>query len=170
MIRAIAFAACIATAAAAQTAGSAPAGQNDTPAVAPAAQPTPAAQPATAAPAAQPASAASPEGRAQIDAVVAFLKAWGKGQWDAARPVAADQVKVRAGAQTATLDVAAGKGEAKPVLPFRGLSVVRENGIPTGVDVSELAIRIGEAETRGKAHVATEDRAGQVRVTAVTIE
>jgi hypothetical protein len=56
------------------------------------------------------------------------------------------------------------------MLPFHGLSVVRENGIPTGVDVSELAVKIGEAEMRGKAHVATEDHAGQIRVTAVTVE
>jgi hypothetical protein len=48
--------------------------------------------------------------------------------------------------------------------------VVRENGIPVGVDVSELAVRIGESEAHGKAHVATEDHGGQVRVTAVTIE
>jgi hypothetical protein len=165
MIRSIVIAASIATAAAAQTAG-APAPQGEP--SAPAAAAPQAAAPQAPAPATQP--SASPEGRAQIDAVVAFLKAWGKGQWDAARPVAADQVKVRAGAQTTTVDVAAGKADAKAVLPFHGLQVVRENGIPVGVDVAELAVRIGESETRGKAHVATEDHAGQVRVTAVTIE
>jgi hypothetical protein len=162
MIRSLVIAASIATAAAAQTAGE--------PAPAPAQQPAPADVAPQAAPAPAPQPSASPEGKAQIEAVVAFLKAWGKGHWDEARPVAADQVKVRAGAQTATVDVAAGKGDAKAMLPFHGLQVVRENGIPTGVDVAELAVRIGESEMRGKAHVATEDHQGQVRVTAVTIE
>jgi hypothetical protein len=163
MIRSIVIAASIATAAAAQT-QSAPA---DTTPQVPAPQAAPAPQVAPAA-AAQP--SASVDGKAQIDAVVAFLKAWGKGHLDEARPVAADQVKVRAGAQSATVDVVAGKGDAKAMLPFHGLQVVRENGIPVGVDVTELAVRIGESEMRGKAHVATEDHAGQIRVTAVTIE
>jgi hypothetical protein len=150
------------------------------PAAAPAAQPAPA-QPAAAQPApvaadkpiAAPAPAEqtiSADGKMHLDAAVAFLKAWGKGRWDDARPVAADKVAVRMGDKSYDVDVAGGKSDVKAVLPFRGLSTVRAEGKVIGIDVSELALNANGAEKRGKAHLTTEDKDGQVRVTAVEMQ
>lgn len=181
MMRNFALAFCLSFAAAAQQPAGAPAAA---PAEAKpaAAQPAPAvAQPAPAAaqPAAMPAPAkAAPEqtisadGKMHIDAAIAFLKAWGKGRWDEARPVAADKVAVKLGDKSYDVDVAGGKSEVKAVLPFRGLSTVREpgSGKVVGIAVSELAVKTDSAEKRGKARLTTEDKDGQVRVTAVEMQ
>jgi glucose/arabinose dehydrogenase len=174
MVRKFAIAFCLSFAAAAQQPAGAPAAQ-------PAAAPTPAAQPAPAAQAAPaaPAEAKAPadqaisaEGKMHIDAAIAFLKAWGKGRWDDAKPVAADKVAVKLGDKSYDVDVAGGKSDVKAVLPFHGLSTVREQGTGkvVGIDVTELAVNAGGAEKRGKAHLTTEDKDGQVRVTAVSMQ
>ncbi len=181
MMRNFALAFCLSFAAAAQQPAGAPAAA---PAEAKpaAAQPAPAvAQPAPAAaqPAAMPAPAkAAPEqttsadGKMHIDAAIAFLKAWGKGRWDEAKPVAADKVAVKLGDKSYDVDVLGGKSDVKAVLPFHGLSTVREQGTGkvVGIDVTELAVNAGGAEKRGKAHLTTEDKDGQVRVTAVEMQ
>jgi hypothetical protein len=105
-----------------------------------------------------------------IDAAVAFLKAWGKGRWDDAKTVAADKVPVKIGDKSYDVDVAGGKSDVKAVLPFRGLSTVREQGKVVAIAVSDLALRTDSAEKRGKARLTTEDKDGQVRVTAVELE
>ena len=105
-----------------------------------------------------------------LDAAIAFLKAWGKGRWDDAKPVAADKVAVKVGDKSYDVDVAAGKSDVKAVLPFRGLSTVRAEGKVIGIDVSELALNAAGTEKRGKAHLTTEDKDGQVRVTAVEMQ
>jgi len=167
MERNVAIAFCLSFAAAAQQ-----------PAGASAAQPAPeAAQPAQPAPAAAPAAekaapdqAVSADGKMHLDAAIAFLKAWGKGHWDEAKPVAADKVAVKLGDKSYDVDVAAGKSDVKAVLPFRGLSTVREQGKVVGIAVSDLAVKADGAEKRGKARLTTEDKDGQVRVTAVELE
>jgi hypothetical protein len=138
-----------------------------------------AAQPAAQAPAQAAAPAAAPtadqtvsaDGKMHLDAAVAFLKAWGKGRWDDLKPVAADKVAVKLGDKSYDLDVASGKSDVKPVLPFRGLATVRNEGKVVAISVSELSLKTeGGAEKHGKARLATEDKEGQVRVTAVEME
>ncbi|HEX9605439.1 MAG TPA: hypothetical protein VF973_16920 [Myxococcales bacterium] len=188
MVRNVAIALSLSFAAAAQQPAGAPAAQPAPQPAAAAAQPAPAAekpaaaaQPAPAAekPAAAPATQKAPadqsisaDGKMHIDAAIAFLKAWGKGRWDEARPVAADKVAVKLGDKSYDVDVAGGKSEVKAVLPFRGLSTVREpgSGKVVGIAVSELAVKTDGAEKRGKARLTTEDKDGQVRVTAVELE
>jgi len=168
MVRNVAIVFCLSFAAAAQQ----PAAQ---PATEPAAAAQPAAEKPTAAPAAAEKSPAtepaiSADGKMHMDAAIAFLKAWGKGRWDDAKPVAADKVPVKMGDKSYDVDVAGGKSEVRAVLPFRGLSTVREQGKVVGIAVSELAVRTDAAEKRGKARLTTEDKDGQVRVTAVELE
>jgi hypothetical protein len=171
MVRNFAIAFCLSFAAAAQQPAAQPAAEP-----AAAAQPAPAAEKPAAAPAAPssaPASAdpsVSADGKMHLDAAIAFLKAWGKGRWDDAKPVAADKVPVKVGDKSYDVDVAGGKSDVKAVLPFRGLSTLREQGKVVGISVNELAIKTDSAEKRGKARLTTEDKDGQVRVTAVELE
>lgn len=170
-MRKIAIVFCLSFAAAAQQPSAAPAQ--------PAAEPAPA-QPAPAQPAAaQPAAPAdkpladasiSPDGKMHMDAAIAFLKAWGKGHWDELKPVAADKVAVKMGDKSYDVDVAGGKADVRAVLPFRGLSTVREQGKVVGIAVSDLLVKADGAEKRGKARLSTEDKDGVVRVTAVAFE
>jgi len=165
MVRNFAIAFCLSFAAAAQQ-----------PAAQPAAEPAAAAQPAPAAekPAAPEKApvdqGVSADGKMHLDAAIAFLKAWGKGRWDDAKPVAADKVAVKMGDKSYDVDVAGGKSDIKAVLPFRGLSTVREQGKVVGISVNELAVKTDTSEKRGKARLTTEDRDGTVRVTAVELE
>ena len=172
MVRNVAIALSLSFAAAAQQPAGAPATQT-APAPAAAAQPAPAVEKPAPAPAAEKApadQAVSADGKMHLDAAVAFLKAWGKGRWDDARPVAADKVAVKMGDKSYDVDVAGGKSDVKAVLPFRGLSTVREQGKVVAIAVSDLALRTDSAEKRGKARLTTEDKDGQVRVTAVELE
>ena len=168
MMRNLAIVFCLSFAAAAQQPASQPAAEP----AAPAQQPAPAAEKPAAAPekAAVADQAISADGKMHIDAAVAFLKAWGKGRWDDAKTVAADKVPVKIGDKSYDVDVAGGKSDVKAVLPFRGLSTVREQGKVVAIAVSELALRTDSAEKRGKARLTTEDKDGQVRVTAVELE
>lgn len=168
MVRNVAIAFCLSFAAAAQQPAGAPAAQ-PAPEAAQPAQPAPAAA-APAAEKAAPDQAISADGKMHLDAAIAFLKAWGKGRWDDAKPVAADKVAVRLGAKSYDVDVAGGKSDIQAVLPFRGLSTVREQGKVVGIAVSDLAVKADGAEKRGKARLTTEDKDGQVRVTAVELE
>jgi hypothetical protein len=165
-MRKVAIAFCLSFAAAAQQPSGAPA----QPAAEPAAAQPAAAQPA--APAEKPLTdaAISPEGKMHMDVAIAFLKAWGKGRWDELKPVAAEKVAVKLGDKSYDVDVAAEKSEVRAVLPFRGLSTLREQGKVVGIAVSELAVKADGAEKRGKARLTTEDKDGVVRVTAVAFE
>src|SRR5216684_3569230 len=107
MVRNVAIALSLSFAAAPQPAAAAqPAPAADKPAPAPAAEKAPADQ------------AISADGKMHIDAAIGVLKAWGKGRWDEARPVAADKVAVKLGDKSYDVDVAGGKSEVKAVLPF----------------------------------------------------
>ena len=170
MVRNFAIAFCLSFAAAAQQ-PAAPSAQ-PAPEAAPAAQPAPAAAaPVAEKPAPAPDQAISADGKMHLDAAIAFLKAWGKGRWDDAKPVAADKVAVKMGDKSYDVDVAGGKSDVKAVLPFRGLSTVRsEQGKVVAIAVSDLTVKADGAEKRGKARLTTEDKDGQVRVTAVELE
>ena len=179
MTRTFAIMLCISFAAAAQQSAPAqdPAAAQPSAATQPsaAAQPGAAAQPAAPAqPAVTPAPEKSPadqpisaDGKMHLDAAIAFLKAWGKGRWDDLKPVAADKVPVKVGDKSYDVDVLAAKTDVKPVLPFRGLSTVRDQGKVVGIAVNDLSLKADGAEKRGKARLTTEDKDGQVRVTAV---
>src|SRR5467141_1485717 len=100
MVRNVAIALCLSFAAAAQQPAGAPATQTaPAPAAAAKAAAAPAAEKAPADP------AISADGKMHLDAAVTFLKAWGKGRWDDARPVAADKVAVKLGDKSYDVDV-----------------------------------------------------------------
>ncbi len=105
-----------------------------------------------------------------IRAAYTFLMAWGKGEWNAAKAVAAGKVIVKAGEKEFTLDVAAGKAEAILVLPFKGLSTVRMEGKVKGVTVDEITLKAGTTEKRGKGALTLEEKDGQFLVTGVAVE
>jgi hypothetical protein len=117
-----------------------------------------------------PAAADRQDWKAHVDAVSTFLKAWGKGKWDEAKAVAADKVNVKIGEKTYAIDVAGGKSDAKLVLPFRGLSAIRDGGKMKGVAVNEITVDAGGAKKSGKGKVMTDDSAGSVKVTSVEVE
>lgn len=106
----------------------------------------------------------------QIQAAQTFLLAWGKGNWDEAKAVAAEKVTVKVGDKTFTLDPAGGKAEAMLVFPFKGISTVRVEGKVKGVTVDELGVKAGDAETRGKGTLTLEEKEGKFLVTAVAVE
>jgi hypothetical protein len=136
-----------------------------------------AAKPATApapkeeaAPAAAAAAADRPDWKAHVDAAMAFLKAWGKGNWEDAKAVAGDKVAVKVGDKTYSIDVAGGKSDAKLILPFRGLSSIREDGKMKGVAVNEMTVDAGGAKKTGKGKVMTDETGGAVKVTSIEVE
>ena len=115
-------------------------------------------------------SAAPGDVPAHIQAASAFLIAWGKGDWEAAKSVAVEKVTVKVGDKELALDLAAGKAEAIVVLPFKGLSTVRVEGKVKGVTVEEIALKVGEAEKRGKGALTLEEKDGKFLVTGVAVE
>ncbi len=114
--------------------------------------------------------AVSGEMPAHVKAAYTFLLAWGKGKWDAAKAVATETVTLRVGDRQYTLDVAGGKAEAMLVLPFKGLSTVRESGKVKGVTVEELALKVGGIEKRGKGTLTLQKNNGQFLVSGLTVE
>jgi glucose/arabinose dehydrogenase len=134
------------------------------------------APPATTAPgtAAEPTTAAPPTDRpdwkAHVEAVTTFLKAWGHGKLEDAKALAADKVDLKMGGKTYTIDVASGKADAKILLPFRGLSSIREDGKMKGVAVNEIKVSAGGEEKTGKAKVMTDESGGAVKVTSIEVE
>ena len=111
-----------------------------------------------------------PEWKSHVEAVSTFLKAWGKGKWEDAKAVAADKVDVKVGDKTYSIDVAGGKSDAKLVLPFRGLSAIRDAGKIKGVAVNEITVEAGGAKKSGKGKVMTDASGGDVKVTSVEVE
>ena len=120
-----------------------------------------------------PGTAAADEPRTpppHIEAVRAFLVAWGHERWDDVKTVAADAVTVRLADQVFTLEPTAGTSEVAVRLPFRGLSTVRSGSDVTAVTVDELALRLGDHETRGPAMVTVTEDAGRFRVVGVSVD
>lgn len=135
-----------------------------TPAPSTAAPGTPA-EPTPAAP-----TADRPDWKAHVEAVTTFLKAWGHGKLEDAKAVAADKVDLKMGGKTYTIDVASGKADAKILLPFRGLSSIRDDGKMKGVAVNEIKVSAGGEEKTGKAKVMTDESGGAVKVTSIEVE
>ena len=105
-----------------------------------------------------------------IQAVHEFLMSWGKGDWDAVKAQTGGKVAVKVGGTEYTLDAEAKKADAQLVLPFRGLSSIREKGKVTGVTVDQVTVTAGGQEKTGKASVTLAEKDGQFTVTGVTLE
>ena len=105
-----------------------------------------------------------------IQAVHEFLMSWGKGDWDAVKAQAGGKVTIKIGGTEYTLDAEAKKADAQLVLPFRGLSSIREKGKVTGVTVDQVTVTAGGQEKTGKATVTLAEKDGQFTVTGVTLE
>lgn len=107
---------------------------------------------------------------AHIQAASTFLMAWGKGDWEAAKSVAADTVMVKIGDQEFALDLRGGKAPVTLVFPFKGITAVRVEGKVKGVTVDEIGLKASGAEKRGKGTLTLEEKEGQFRVTGVAVE
>jgi hypothetical protein len=107
---------------------------------------------------------------AHIAAAQGFLMAWGKANWDGLKSQSAGKVTVSVGGKDYTLDAEGKQADAQLVLPFRGLSTVREKGKVTGVTVDEMSVRAGGAETKGKGKLTLEEKDGKFIVTGVSVE
>ena len=105
-----------------------------------------------------------------ITAAQEFLLAWGKANWEAVKGQAGAKVTVKVGGTAYTLDAEAKKADAQLVLPFRGLSSIREKGKVTGVTVDEITVKAGGAEKKGKGRLTLEEKDGKFTVTGVTVE
>ena len=105
-----------------------------------------------------------------IQAVHEFLMSWGKGDWDAVKAQAGGKVTIKIGGTEYTLDAEAKKADAQLVLPFRGLSSIREKGKVTGVTVEQITVQVGAQEKKGKATVTLEEKDGRFTVIGVALE
>jgi hypothetical protein len=105
-----------------------------------------------------------------ITAAQGFLMAWGKGNWDGVKSQTAGKVTVNVGGTEYALDADAKKGDVQLVLPFRGLSTVREKGKVTGVTVDEITVKAGGAEKKGKGKLTLEEQGGKFILTGVSVE
>jgi len=114
--------------------------------------------------------AASGEMPAHIQAAHVFLTAWGKGDWAAAKAVAAEKVQVKAGDKVFSLDLESGKAEVTLSFPFKGISTVRVEGKVKGVTVEEIGLKTGGTERRGKGTLTLEEKDGKFLVTGVAVE
>ncbi len=97
-----------------------------------------------------------------------FLVAWGHQKWDELKSVAAVQVTVKVGDKVFELEPAAQKSEVTLVLPFRGLSTIREGETVKGITVAEVGLKVGENETRGPATITLKEQDGEFWVTGVS--
>ena len=106
----------------------------------------------------------------QIEAARTFLMSWGKGKADEAKAVAVEKVTVKVGDKEFPLDLAGGKPAVTLVLPFKGLSTVREGGKVKSVSVEQLHLKAGDVDKQGKGTVTVEEKDGKFQVTGVTVE
>ena len=105
-----------------------------------------------------------------IQAVQEFLLGWGKGNWDAMKTQTGGKVTIKVGGTEYSLEVDAKKADAQLVLPFRGLSSIREKDKVTGVAVDQVTVTAGGQEKTGKATVTLAEKNGGFTVTGVTLE
>ena len=94
----------------------------------------------------------------QIGASIQFLKAWGQGKWDDLVQVMGGKITVSLGGKEYVLDPGGKKAEVQLVLPFRGLSTVREGGKVKAVTVDEMTVKAGSEEKKGKATLTLEEK------------
>src|SRR5574337_568354 len=104
-----------------------------------------------------------------ITAAQGFLMAWGKANWDGLKSQSAGKVTVNVGGTDYALDAEGQKADVQLVLPFRGLSTVREKGKVTGVTVDEITVKAGGAEKKGKGKLTLEEQGGKFIVTGVNV-
>ena len=114
--------------------------------------------------------AAVPTVPQHIETTQRFLVTWGHQRWDDLRTVTGEHVTVRVGSQVYALEPGTQQSEVRLALPFRGLSTVRTDGRITGVRVDELAVRLGDGETRGPGTIELTEEQGSFRVTGVTLD
>lgn len=117
---------------------------------------------ATTAAAQQPTAAAEPIALAQT-----FLLAWGHERWDELKTVAGEQVTIRVGDKSYTLQPGAAS-EVKLVFPFSGLSTVRVDGAVKGVAIQVLTLKVGDNEVRGSGTLTFQEKDGAFRVIGVS--
>ena len=108
--------------------------------------------------------AAAAQAADQIDTAMKFMLGWGKGVADDVAASAVDKVPVSVGGKESAL------ADVKLVLPFKGLSTVREGGKVKAVTVDELAVKAGTEDKKGKGRLDLEEKDGKFKVTKVTIE
>jgi hypothetical protein len=101
-----------------------------------------------------------------IQAVQDFLLGWGKGNWERVSAT----VGVKVGGKEYTIDPEATKADVRLILPFRGLSTIREGGKVTGVAVEAITLTVEGQERTGKATVTVEEQGGKFSVTGISVE
>lgn len=102
-----------------------------------------------------------------IETARTFLMAWGHEKWDELKTVAGDQITVRVGDKTYSLQPGA-NSEVKLVFPFRGLSTVRADGAVKSIAIQDLGIKVGDNEVRGAATLTLDEKDGSFRVVEVS--
>jgi hypothetical protein len=114
------------------------------------------------------ATAPAPSAAEHIETAQTFLMAWGRQQWDDLKSVATEQVTVRVGDKTYTLQPGAGKSEVMLVFPFKGLSTVRVEGKVKGITIEELGLKVGDEEIRGPGTLTMQEQGEAFRVAGVS--
>jgi hypothetical protein len=102
----------------------------------------------------------------QIQAVQDFLLGWGKGTWEGVT----GKATVKVGGKEYAIDPEAKKADVALVLPFKGLTTVRDKGKVTGVTVESITVKAGGEEKKGKATVSLEEKDGKFTVTGISVE
>jgi hypothetical protein len=102
-----------------------------------------------------------------IETARTFLMAWGHERWDELKTVAGDQITVKVGDKTYSLQPGA-NSEVKLVFPFRGLSTVRTDGALKSVAIQDLGIKVGDNEVRGSGTLTLDEKDGSFRVVEVS--
>jgi hypothetical protein len=102
-----------------------------------------------------------------IETAHTFLMAWGHEKWDELKTVAGEQVTVKVGDKTYSLQPGA-NSEVKLVFPFRGLSTVRADGAVKSIAIQDLGIKVGDNEVRGAGTLTLDEKDGSFRVVEVS--
>lgn len=116
------------------------------------------------------AAAQATGGSLHIEAGAQFLTAWGRAAWDDLAQVASGKVSVAVGGKEYAIDPEGKKSDVALVFPFKGLATVREGGKVKAITVSEITVKVGSEEKKGKATLAVEEKDGKVKVTKVSVE
>jgi hypothetical protein len=102
-----------------------------------------------------------------IETARTFLMAWGHEKWDELKSVAGEQVTVRVGDKTYSIQPGA-SSEVKLVFPFRGLSTVRTDGAVKGIAIQDLGLKVGDQEVRGTGTLTLDEKDGSFRVVEIS--
>lgn len=107
----------------------------------------------------------------QIAAASAFLRAWGRGEWEElAKWTEGPTVALKVAGKEATIDLQAKKAGALLVLPFSGLSTNRKGGEVESVSVGSITVRVDKAETKGKGTLTLVKVGDAYKISAVKVE